>query len=160
VNGTLKAHSASGHIEPDTLLTSIAHDRHFLEDAMTHLKSILAIAAVFATATVVSLPIAAKNAEAAMPQSLNQCNYNSRLKSVDCCNHIISLRGKPLWMQEANASCSTAVKCTSTRGQYGSTYGAPSTVIKRCLVQVIWQDGGSNGNDIQTRTPPRSRGQR
>jgi hypothetical protein len=117
---------------------------------MTQMNSIFSLAAMFATAAVVSIPLGATSAEAAAVRSLYDCKFNSRAKTIGCCNSYVAKRGQPFWMRETNSSCLEVVVCTK------GTYSTPNA--KACYIKVIFGEGGGGGDDDdtpndRTRTP-------
>jgi hypothetical protein len=114
---------------PDILLTSIAHDRPFLEDKMTQNQSLCSAAAAFATVAFMAVPGLMGSAQAATGD-LYSCHFNSRGKTIDCCQQYVNSYGAPLWMRDSETSCSEAVVCGS-----GGNY--------RCRIQAVLESKDS-----------------
>jgi hypothetical protein len=72
-------------------------------------------------------------AQAGVTSDLMNCKYNSRQKTVSCCEYSFKVNTRPLWLQGSNGSCSTMVKCVGSKGKYSRTANTAKT---KCYVQL------------------------
>jgi hypothetical protein len=85
-------------------------------------------------------------AHAGVTSDLMNCKFNSRQKTVSCCEYSYKVNARPLWLQGSNGSCSTMVKCVGSKGKYltSANYAKP-----KCYVvlpdRYLLRDGGKGG---------------
>jgi len=101
-------------------------------------------AALAATAAV---GIFAQIGPASAARNVLNCEGNSRVKVIDCCQKIYNQR-RPLWMMNSNVSCHKVVTC---KGGRRSITGALAP--KRCWVKYQ----PPSPNDTKPRPEPKQR---
>jgi hypothetical protein len=116
-------------------LTSIDQDRQLLEDIMTKSQNYFSFATIAFAAAVIAMPLMSSGASADATSSLKNCKYNSRAKTVDCCNKVIRQYRKPLWMRTSDKGCSDVVSC----------YGYEGKRSYYCYINIY--DRGGDGNN-------------
>ena len=104
---------------------------------------------LFAAATFVSLSAALffnATARADTTSELLQCNkLNAKQKIVQCCDHVVQQRHRPIWMIDNNLSCGTVVSCVSKKAPatYRKSDGnfMKAKYIIDCKVNVKFKQG-------------------
>lgn len=87
------------------------------------------------------------SAQAGVTSDLLNCKYNSRQKTVSCCEHTLKVNTRPLWLQGSNGSCSTMVKCVASKGKYLTT---ASNAKPKCYVVLPKKDDPRSGENKGT----------
>jgi hypothetical protein len=90
-------------------------------------------------------------AQASVATDLQKCKYDTRQKTLNCCDHVLKTNKKPLWLRTSNGSCTSMVKCAS-----GTSYRPAIAYLSKpkCYVQIPSEDNQGSGT---THTPTRSR---
>jgi hypothetical protein len=115
-----------------------------LEDNMTNFQSLLTLTAIVASTTLLALSTFSTSAEASMTSRLNSCRFDSKARTLDCCEEITRNK-KPLWMREGNLSCQQAVVCTPKKKKTAITYVAAPDYGCYVKIPVNNRQGSSNG---------------
>jgi hypothetical protein len=115
-----------------------------------------------AAASLIAIPMFAASANASVTSQLGNCKYNSKEKTMNCCNQIIRNADRlPMWWPTEQRSCNSAgvVKCNG--GSKGKTYAltyVPASKPK-CYVEILI-DNSNDGSDTPETPTPRQRGGR
>jgi hypothetical protein len=108
-------------------------------------------------ATVMAAPLLAGNANASVTSKLGKCKFDSRDKTMNCCDQIMKqAKNAPMWWPTESRSCSSAGVVVCSGGKRGRNGIAAVAVRKpKCWVQVRHNDTPSrnNGNEVPSRTP-------
>jgi hypothetical protein len=121
------------------------------ENIMTKLNITLAGAAV----AMLAVPLFAGSASADVTSQLGNCKYNSREKTMNCCNQIIRNADRlPMWWPIEERSCGNAgvVKCVGGKKTSPSALYIPP---KKCFIVISIDDSNDGGNDETPQRPQR-----
>ena len=107
-----------------------------------------------AFAAVSGIGIASLSTSASATNLLDACHSKTRLGVISCCEHYIKANGRPIWMDEARASCAAAVVCVKAPEPITRSLTETSIITNKPLCWVkppVFTDGGSI-NQIQPPT--------
>jgi hypothetical protein len=95
--------------------------------------------------TLLAAPMIIAGAEASTTSDLQNCRYDSRQKTIECCDRIIrNVERLPQWWPTGQRNCSTAgvVKCFGgkRRGLSAVSY-SPSRRL-RCFIEIPFENNG------------------
>jgi hypothetical protein len=111
-------------------------------------------------ATVMAAPLLAGSANASVTSKLGKCKFDSRDKTMNCCDQIMKkAKNVPMWWPTESRSCSAAGVVVCAGGKRG-TPGVTAVALRRqkCWVQVQQNDTPSRNNgssERQTERPSR-----
>lgn len=114
---------------------------------MTRLNNTRMPSLAAALAATAAIAIFSQANPASAARNVLNCEGNSRLKVIDCCQKIYNKR-RPLWMMDSHVSCHTAVQC---RAGKRSVTGAPAA--NHCWVKYR----PPSPNDTKPRPEPKQR---
>lgn len=98
---------------------------------MTRSNSTRKLTLAAALAATAAIAIFAQIGPASAARNVLNCEGNSRVKVIDCCQKIYNQR-RPLWMMNGNVSCRKVVTCKA-----GGRSIAGAAAPKRCWVKRI-----------------------
>jgi hypothetical protein len=75
--------------------------------------------------------LAFSSGASAAVSNLNECQFNTKVKTIRCCNTYVNEHGKPEWMLTSRMNCGTAAVCVPKRGRPGIAAYNP----RRCFVR-------------------------
>ena len=119
-------------------------------------KSKLLFAALAAVGFVIA---AAGSAHADASSEIAKCRYDSRSKTVSCCEAIVKKYGKkPMWMRKAGQSCGSAVVCGGGGGKAAKPIGAkPMIKVTKpgCYIPVKekWPEQKDHPQELHPTSP-------
>jgi hypothetical protein len=74
---------------------------------------------------------------------LNQCRAFTLEKTARCCEEIVKISGKPMWMLDNHDSCKTAAMCVGKSSRRSKT---------RCQIQIRYDNNQGNAPKPSTKT--------
>ena len=101
-------------------------------------------------AALIVVPQLSGSANASTTSDLMKCNYNTRLQTINCCEHILKTNETPQWMQSSGGSCTAAVKCVGGKKQF-ATLAAKAK--PKCYVQIQYEDNQRSPPTGEPRQP-------
>jgi hypothetical protein len=125
-----------------------------LEDIMNTLQTSLSLSAVALVGSLLAMPLLTSTANASVTSQLMNCQFNSKQKSIDCCQKILRTQNKPIWMINAGGSCSSVVKCVGGGGAKGPLAVTYVRAPKRCVVYIPNDNGNDGGRQHDTPQRP------
>lgn len=129
---------------------------------MTNRTQILSLSAAAMIAGFLALPLVSSGAEASTTSRLMHCASNSKIKTIDCCESVVS-GSVPLWMRSSGRNCAAVVSCSGSKTKKGPNVSTVAAVAPKkvpvCQV-VVFQQEGPNDRDIPQPEPktPKGRG--
>jgi hypothetical protein len=114
-----------------------------LEDIMTATKTTLSLSALAIAGAVFVIASFSTSAHASVSSDLLNCKYNTKQKTISCCQQVIRGKKLPRWFREASSSCNAVVKCVG---------GGEQGTRNRCYVYIpddIYRDGGRGNSPTQ-----------
>jgi hypothetical protein len=124
-----------------------------LEFIMNTLQTSLSLSAVAVIGSLLAMPLLTSEANASVTSQLMSCQFNSKQKSVDCCQKILRTQKKPIWMINAGGSCSSAVKCVGGGSRDRAALTAVPNV-RKCRIYILEENGGDGGRPTVTPQRP------
>jgi hypothetical protein len=126
----------------------------FPEIIMNTFQTSLSLSAVAVIGSLLAMPLLTSEANASVTSQLMNCQFNSKQKSIDCCQKILRSEKKPIWMVNAGGSCSSVVKCVG-----GGNAPRPLSITyvpkpKKCIVYIPDENGNDGGRQHDTPQRP------
>jgi hypothetical protein len=115
---------------------------------MTKTFNILSLSTLALVGALFALPAISSDANASATSQLKRCQFNTKQKVIDCCEHVLRTERKPFWIHDARGSCETLAVCTGKR-----------SASRKCWVryeqEIYRRDGGGNSPSLtrQQQTP-------
>jgi hypothetical protein len=127
-----------------------------LEDIMTATQTNFSLSALAIVGAAFGIAILSTSAHASVTSDLLNCKYNTKQKTISCCQQVIRGKTLPRWFKEANSSCSTVVKC-GYGGSEGSSPTGGQGKRSKCFVYIPQdtdRDGGRDKDSGNGSSPP------
>jgi hypothetical protein len=112
---------------------------------MNKLQTSLSFSAVVVAGALFALPALTSAANASVTSNLMNCKYNSKQKTISCCQQVIRSKQLPQWFQNAGGSCSAVVKCVGGGGNQNNITFIATPRTRKCYVYIpneVDRDGG------------------
>jgi hypothetical protein len=111
-----------------------------MEDNMTATKTTLSLSALVIAGVICAVASLTTQAQASVTSQLLNCKYNTKQKTIACCQQVIRANTPPRWYIEAGRSCNAVAKCVG---------GGDGPTRNRCYIYIpqdVDRDGGRGQN--------------